>query len=797
MVQVKRDEAALSGPSWPTGFSHGSCSRARLQKAAGALRLRTHGVAQMTDRRLRWLALFFVASGFCGILYQIVWIRMAMASFGVITPVVSTVLSVFMLGFSVGSWVAGRWITWLTRVTAQPAILFYSLTELLIAMGSFSVPVLFRIGEQSLLSAGEMNSANYLFWSALILGGSIMPWCLCMGATLPIGMACAREGRRGNESSFSTLYLANVLGAMFGVIATALVLIELLGFRDTLRVAGVVNLAIALFAFALSRMENPRRFAQDSSPLEDTSLEPTPTVAQPREAPLGAAIILFSTGFCSMGMEVVWTRAFTHVLTTLVYSFSLIIFTYLLATLVGSALYRRHRREGGVARTSTLLEWLAVSGFLPILFADPRVTSTPVPLLASIFPVCAILGYLTPKLIDEESWGDPESAGKLYAVNALGCILGPLAASYGLLALVGMRDALILLALPAVLLVAARAWSKPRWAFACSRPLWSIALVAAPACFLSQSHEESAALEGSIVRRDHAATVVSSPVNEEGVRLGMTVNGVGITNRTTLTKVMAHLPMVCLEEKPRSALAICFGMGTTFRSLSTWDVEVTAVELVPSVKDAFADFFPDAGAILRKPGSRIVVDDGRRFLRRTNQQFDVITIDPPPPVEAAGSSLLMSEEFYQLAKDRLAEKGILQQWVPGCEPVIADAAESALRRTFPYVRAFPSFKQWGRHLLASASPIEVPGKDEAWARLPMAARTDLGEWEKRLAAKEVLVAILSQSAPSTALLAANERLTITDDRPLNEYFLLRRARQESVWRWPRLFQDYRTGRPPL
>ena len=42
----------------------------------------------------------------------------------------------------------------------------------------------------------------------------------------------------------------------------------------------------------------------------------------------------------------------------------------------------------------------------------------------------------------------------------------------------------------------------------------------------------------------------------------------------------------------------------------------------------------------------MVIDDGRRFLRRSETKFDLITINPPPQVEAAGSSLLYSREFY-------------------------------------------------------------------------------------------------------------------------------------------------------
>ena len=47
--------------------------------------------------------LLFFISGFCGLLYQVVWLRLAFRSFGVITPVLSVVISVFMLGLALGS----------------------------------------------------------------------------------------------------------------------------------------------------------------------------------------------------------------------------------------------------------------------------------------------------------------------------------------------------------------------------------------------------------------------------------------------------------------------------------------------------------------------------------------------------------------------------------------------------------------------------------------------------------------------------------------------------------------------
>ena len=63
------------------------------------------------------------------------------------------------------------------------AIIFYGLAEIVIGLGAFVVPHLFTFGETLLLPLGEVNSTKYLFFSALILGASIFPFCFAMGTT--------------------------------------------------------------------------------------------------------------------------------------------------------------------------------------------------------------------------------------------------------------------------------------------------------------------------------------------------------------------------------------------------------------------------------------------------------------------------------------------------------------------------------------------------------------------------------------------------------------------------------------
>src|ERR1700680_3593435 len=59
---------------------------------------------------VKWYFFFFIASGFCSVLYELVWLRLSMAQFGVTTAMVSIVLSGFMGGLGLGAWASGKWL---------------------------------------------------------------------------------------------------------------------------------------------------------------------------------------------------------------------------------------------------------------------------------------------------------------------------------------------------------------------------------------------------------------------------------------------------------------------------------------------------------------------------------------------------------------------------------------------------------------------------------------------------------------------------------------------------------------
>lgn len=736
------------------------------------------------------LFLFFCASGCCSLIYQNIWIRLAFASFGIITPVLSVVLSVFMMGLSLGAWLGGKTINSLVNKSKTSAIAFYGAAELLIGIsGAFFVPHAFKLAEKLLLQAGESDSAAYLFQSAGLIALSIFPCCFLLGTTFPFALSFVKE-QVGNEDSFSHLYLANVFGAVLGVVLSSFVLVELLGFAHTLWFAAGLNFAIAAVSFFLA---GTRKTAVS---VESDKANTAETV-MPKEELKWMYFLLFTTGFCSMAMEVIWTRGFTPSLANMTYSFASLLIVYLIATAVGSWLYRRDLFQNKLPKVSQIAASLIILSLFPIVFNDPllglglmqfllmlkaQVPSLPgdsfwiwvflkgAIALASIFPLCLKLGYLTPMIIDKTSSGFPEQAGKDYAINTVGCILGPLVACYFLLPFVGVKGSLVLTTIPFVICYLGFSKEEAK-SQRVKTVLLSGTLMVATAIFSMNS--EIPVFEKYKLYRDHTATVITCG---SGLKKELLVNGRGMTNLVQDTKEMAMLPIMFHQGPVDSALTICFGMGTTFRSLLNWDVATTVVELVPSVKKAFPDIWDDAKAVLENPKGKIVIDDGRRFLMRTHEKYDVITIDVPPPFEASGVSLLFSKEFYALVKLHMNKGAVLQTFIQPSDDATKSAVTRSLVEAFKNVRAFKG--KFGYLYLASEEPLIMPDLDVAQKAVSEKAKRDYTEWSpsndvnaefKKMASQQ-----LAKEKTMAEMLAGSDCLTIVDDLPPNEYFVLRR-----------------------
>jgi spermidine synthase len=735
---------------------------------------------------VRWFFGFFFVSGFCSILYELVWLRLAMAQFAVTTALISIVLSAFMIGLGLGSWAAGRCVRRWGATGRLPSLRLYAAVELLIGVSAFAVAWELAQGRRLLerFDAGHPVSLTaYYILAGVWIGITLIPWCACMGATFPFAMAAIRERfSAGSERSFSYLYLANVLGAVTGAVVP-LLLIEERGFSGTLHAGAALNFGLAAAALLLSLQKTANAKAESFAPqaASPTSSNP-PLNSSAQPAIRWPYFVLFGTGFTSMAIELVWIRLFTPGLGTFVYAFATILGLYLGATYLGSQFYRRSKDAGGAS--GLLFALLGFSVVFPLLICDPRLPIIYHLRVLSILPFSFVAGWITPMVLDSVARGDPDRAGRGYAVNIVGCVLGPLVAGFLLLPWLGERYTLLVCALPWLVLSlrmrpAVATTKAPMWRRPVVVALLALLLVAATKDYETRYFPRE-------VLRDSTATVTALGI---GMEKQLLVNGMGMTGLTPITKMMAHLPLAFLQSPPKNALIICFGMGTTHRSMLSWGISSTAVELVPSVVKLFPYFHANARELERLPQSHIVVNGGRFYLERSPELYDVIALDPPPPVEAAASSLLYSKEFYAVARQHLKPGGILQQWFPTSDdPAIIASVAKALKESFPYVRAFRAIEgSRGCHFLASNSPLPDYSAETLASHLPAAAVADLLEWDPTYTAQQQFGRLLKHEVALDDLIGLDPGVPALDDnRPVNEYFVLRRLEDPNyvrgMWR---------------
>src|ERR1700680_574550 len=283
---------------------------------------------------------FFFISGFCSILYEIVWLRLSMAQFGVTSALVSIVLSMFMAGLGLGSWGSGYLIRRSERLIRFPPLRLYALAEFLIGLSAVLVPHELAWGRTLLVRLSLSSSAAWYLASGVWIALTLIPWCACMGATIPLAMLAIRNAYPQDERrSFSFLYLANVLGAVAGAVVP-LLLIEGYGFRSTLTLGAILNAVLALSAIAVS-LRGYASAGRDRE-MQNGSL---PTIPAHPAGSRRLLLLLFATGFTSMGVEVVWVRQYTPYLGTVVYAFASILAWYLLSNFAGSRIYRIRSRS--------------------------------------------------------------------------------------------------------------------------------------------------------------------------------------------------------------------------------------------------------------------------------------------------------------------------------------------------------------------------------------------------------------------------------------------------------------------
>lgn len=121
-------------------------------------------------------------------------------------------------------------------------------------------------------------------------------------------------------------------------------------------------------------------------------------------------------------------------------------------------------------------------------------------------------------------------------------------------------------------------------------------------------------------------------------------------------------PVMLTHPNPRNIFIAGGGEGATLREVLAHKsvgkaVMVDIDEKVIDVCRRFLPFFHQNS--FDDPRAELHFADARKYLEQSNEKFDVIIIDLADPLADGPARLLYTQEFYQLAKQRLHANGIM------------------------------------------------------------------------------------------------------------------------------------------
>ena len=224
------------------------------------------------------------ASGFAGLGYEIVWARELSLVLGSEMMAVLGVIAGFFGGLALGAFILDRRI----RNAASPR-LAYALLEVAIGLwGLVSIWLLPGTARTLPPLLGTEPSAAVLWTISFAIPALVLlPATAAMGGTLAALESMVREAR-GQSRVTAGVYGANTAGAVAGALASAFLILPMLGLSGTLVALAGVNFLCALGSMMFGpAAAHPTESGTEATFVSGTRLTVTLAVSEPSAAGLG------------------------------------------------------------------------------------------------------------------------------------------------------------------------------------------------------------------------------------------------------------------------------------------------------------------------------------------------------------------------------------------------------------------------------------------------------------------------------------------------------------------------------
>ncbi|HEX3130871.1 MAG TPA: fused MFS/spermidine synthase [Thermoanaerobaculia bacterium] len=768
---------------------------------------------------------------------QVIWVRKITLLFGATAGVFASVLAVVLAGLACGAAWGGR----RSASEARPERLLAILLVVLGVLCAASLPLLDIARSLFLLLAPEglapaARAAVRIPVVALVL----LPPTFAIGAILPLA---TRLYSRDAGDAVASLYAADTLGAACGALIGGFFLVPRLGLSVStwLLGAGAVALAVAFWKSApppvraeASAPPVPQKKAGKTAPAE-------PSIPQPRELSSGVrrAVLasFFLTGAAALLLETGWNRFFYLLNGTSIFSLSTVLAGFLTGIGLGSALVRRRLERGGdvPALVAFLQAMVALGGilvfrarelfertYLALYEATASHAAFQLKIYLTVFALVAlatlamganfpaVVRLMTPRRDDEAG-----TLGRVYFVNTAGAVAGALAGEFlilprfgfdGLLAtvtLIYLASAALFLSLAApairryaaipvgIVGLAALLITPPLRAY---EPPWNAVYYSGVRQGTYAKYRDLNRFHTVVYRRQGfygQVTVTQTPTDFYLKHNGKTDASTNVVD-SFAQYLLGHVPLL-LHPKPERVVNIGLGGGITLGAIAAHPEpkEIVQVELDPLVVEATRTWFGNANhRALDDPRVRLVVDDGRSFVERGTDQFDVI-ISEPPNIWVSGVSGLFTTEFYRAARARLKPGGLLCQWLPLYELGEEDFATAlaTMGTQFKHLAAWTNGSV--AVIVASNEPLPLQGPHPSAAQLPPPPAIIATDLQNAGVAPWQVEQFLSQpdlDAAAIQKLQAEAQGLNRDDRPVLEFrsaanlFRLTKPGADTSWR---------------
>ena len=379
--------------------------------------------------------------------------------------------------------------------------------------------------------------------------------------------------------------------------------------------------------------------------------------------------------------------------------------SWMMLTGLGAAIPVSAKRNNFAKAIGLNLFWLMFLGLISlvllygikILFIKPgeqlSLYSTAVITVLSVAPFCLMSGAFFRKLVAGiHQLSTQNKAGKIYAWESLGGLAGGLVLNAILIWLLNNLEVLAVVFMITSLGLFYIAFSQRHFVHLfLAFLLFLISLVP----FLFPVEKELAARVYNLPTVDYYRDTPMGKllVSQSENQLHIIENGVFLQSGESLEIVEEEIHLPLLQQgNPKSVLLISGGFTAVFKELNKYNLQsVSYVELNPWLLD-LAQKYTTVPAGLNLIKHR---EDPRRFIQRSDSQFDVILLKIPLPVTAQFNRFYTLEFFAEIRRN-MTEDAVLSLSVPISGNYLSDeqrellsAIYNTLNELFDEVRLYP------------------------------------------------------------------------------------------------------------